>query len=465
MKLTVWDFVAMGVYFGGLAVFGLFVRRVRDFTDYSVAGRAVPTSMVLASLCATYIGPGYSLGLAAKGAVSGFFFLLPFSFFSLQTVLVGLYLAPRLRQRFPQAHSLGDVMRAMYGREAALVTGLVSVGLCTGFAAVMARAGGSVLAAATGQSTATAVAIITGVGITYTFTGGLKSVIATEAMQFSIKVIVVGIVLLLATRRVPALAPLGTQAMARAGEAWRATSAATLFGLIASFFLGETLIPPYANRALAATSTRASRQGFVWAGVFSLLWFTLVVIIGVLATAVVGPKLSAEAAFIQLAAAVLPPGLLGLLLVLVATIVMSSQESVLNAGAVAVTRDVVQFRSHGSEGKQLLATRLTTLTMGVVSAALALHAPSIIDGLLVCYSMWGATVLPPLVWGLLGLPTRRWSGFLAILGGAIASIAYLTSHGGTGGSAMAVLVGLLGCVGGGLLGYFMRQNQQPKGDR
>lgn len=461
MALTTLDLAVIVAYFLGLALFGVVVRRIQAFEDYSVAERAVPTPMVLASLSATYIGPGYSLGLAAKGASSGFFFLILFLFFSLQTVLVGMFLAPRLRS-FTDCHSLGDVMGSLYGREAQLLTGLVSLGLCAGFAAVLARAGGAVLAEATGLGLVTAVLIVTGVGVIYTYTGGLKSVIATEAAQFAIILVAVGAMVLIAAGQVSSFDGVQAAAVQATRDKWGATPGLALLGLALSFLLGETLIPPYANRALAAESEGASRRGFVLAGLFSVVWFTLMVIIGLMGKLLVPDTKDTEGVFVALAAKVLPAGALGLLLVAIAAIVMSTQESLLNAGAVAFTRDLARPLNLLHEGAQLTVARVTTAVMGAVSVFFALRAPTIIEGLLICYSIWAPTVLPALVWGLLGFRTGRWSGVLSIVLGGVGSGFCLIAKVAGGDPAVAILVGLAASIiGAGIGRLFKNPGDQP----
>ena len=64
--------------------------------------------------------------------------------FAVQNILVGLLVAPRLRE-LQDCHTLGDAIGQKYDKKCQIVAGVISVGLCAGFAAVMAKAGGVVL--------------------------------------------------------------------------------------------------------------------------------------------------------------------------------------------------------------------------------------------------------------------------------------------------------------------------------
>jgi hypothetical protein len=107
-------------------------------------------------------------------------------------------------------------------------------------------------------------------------------------------------------------------------------------------------------------------------------------------------------------------------------------------------------------------TRMSTLGFGAMAVVLALHAPSIIDGLLICYSIWAPTLLPALLWALLGLPTSRLAGLGAVLGGGITSTSVFTLKLGGGSAAVGILYGLGGSLLGASLGWLwttLRRNR------
>src|SRR5450759_4533207 len=156
--------------------------------------------MVFASMAATIIGPGFSVGFTAKGWGTGYLFYYLVLAYAVQVVVVGLYFAPKLSQR-RDCSSLGDVMRKNYGATAQLLTGVVSVGLCIGFTAVMCKVGGSILHVVTGWPLLVCFALVTGITALVTFSGGVRATIATEGLQFSVKSIAVSVLLLLAVIR------------------------------------------------------------------------------------------------------------------------------------------------------------------------------------------------------------------------------------------------------------------------
>lgn len=185
--------------------------------------------------------------------------------------MTGLFFGPKLTEE-RDCQTLGDVMRKRYGRFTQLLTGILSVGLCIGFTAVMGKIGGSILQGITGWPLPVCLISVTGATALLTFTGGLRATIATEAVQFSLKAIIVPLMLLLAAFKSPvSIAELSSQASALAHSSLTAMTGWQLFGIAISFALGEVLIPPYANRALAAKNASASKNGFLLSQVVSLI--------------------------------------------------------------------------------------------------------------------------------------------------------------------------------------------------
>jgi SSS family solute:Na+ symporter len=423
MNLNSLDYLFIGLYFLGLLTFGIIVRRIRNFGDYAVGGRSVTGVMIFASLCATYHGPGYTMGFTGKGSASGWLFFFVALGFTAQTVLSALFIAPRL-QGFKDCYTVGDVIGNAYGKSAKVVAGFISTLLCIGFAAIMAKVGGLVLHATTGMPILAGVFLVTGVGVVYDYTGGMKSVIATESMQFTISGCAIPILLwLVVSRSGVSLHEADAKGWAAMHSALAVMTPLQVLGLFLSFFLGETLIPPYANRALASGSPAIARGAFLAGAGYSILWFAMVVGLGVVASVVI-PNAKPDDAFLMLATKFLPHGLLGILIIAIASIIMSSQESVLNAGAVSFTRDIWDaLRGNSLSDKQRLRlSRLSTLIIGLVAAVLAYFAPSIIDGLLIIYSIWAPSVLPIFLFAILLRNPVRGAGAVAMIVGAGASL-------------------------------------------
>jgi SSS family solute:Na+ symporter len=200
------------------------------------------------------------------------------------------------------------------------------------------------------------------------------------------------------------------------------TSPVEIVGLLAAFLLGETLIPPYANRALASRTTNVSRNGFILAGLFSVFWFMVMIALGITARSIIPAQTGEDFVLLNLVKSVMPAGGYALLLVVLVSVVMSSLDSLLNAGAVSFTQDVLKPFVKLPDPSALNVGRAATIIIAVVAAAGAVAVPSIIGGLLICYTIWAPAILPTLIIGLWTERPRPLAGILSMGVGTVVAV-------------------------------------------
>jgi SSS family solute:Na+ symporter len=415
--------IVIAAYVALLTLVAVRARAAREFAEFALARRALPLALVFGSLAATYVGPGFSIGFVGRGFQSGFLFLLIGLAYAAQNILVGLLVAPRLRA-LKSCHTLGDAIRQKYDRKCQIVAGVISVSVCTFFAAVMAHAGGVVLHDLFGLPKLSSVVIVVGVTALYTTFGGLRASVITDAFQFTAFAILLPITLILVLlfRLDGGTTIFARQACDATAAGLKSASAMEIVGLVAAFLLGETLIPPYANRALASKTTRISRNGFVLAGIFSIVWFTVMIGLGIAARSIIPPDTDEDHVLLNLVKTVMPAGSFALLAVVLVSVVMSSLDSLLNAGAVAFAEDIVKPFSPLSDKAALNTGRCATVAIAAIAVAGTPAVPSIIDGLLICYTIWASAILPALIIGLCIRQPRPLAAILSMTVGTVAAM-------------------------------------------
>ena len=400
-------------------------RAAREFAEFSLARRALPLALVFGSLAATYVGPVFSIGFVGRGFKSGLLFLGVGLAYAVQNILVGLFVAPRLR-RLKGCHTLGDAIGQKYDQKCQVLAGIISVGLCAGFAAVMAKAGGDVLRSIFGLPHWSSVIIVVGITALYTTFGGLRASVITDAFQFSAFAILLPLMLLLVLmfHLNGSAATFVKEASAATTAGFDSTSTIKILGLVAAFLLGETLIPPYANRALASKTTGVARNGFVLAGLFSVVWFMVMIALGIAARGIVRGDIEEDKVLLKLVESTMPAAGYALLMVVLISIIMSSLDSLLNAGAVAFTQDIVKPFAKVPDSTALNIGRCATIVIAAIAAVGALAVPSIIDGLLICYTIWAPAILPVLIIGLWVKRPRPLAGILSMGIGTLVAIMF-----------------------------------------
>jgi SSS family solute:Na+ symporter len=416
---------AVTVYAIVLTFVALRARAAREYEEFSVAKRILPLALVFGSITATYVGPGFSIGFVGRGFRSGFLFWMIGLAYAVQNISVGLLVAPKLRE-LKGCYTLGDAMGQKYGRQCQILAGIISVVLCTMFSAVMIRAGGLVLNDILGLPWWVSVSLLAIVTASYTTFGGLRASVITDVFHFALHALLLPPVLLYALwfHFEGGATAFFQQAVSATAEGFQSTSLLQIISLVTAFLLGETLIPPYANLTLASKTVGVSRGSFILAGVFSTLWFMVMIGLGIVARTIVAPDTAEDHVLMSLVKSMMPNVGYALLLVTLVSIVLSSLDSLLNAGAVVFTQDIIRQFADLPDRVALKAGRCSTILIAGVAAAAAMFVPSVIDGLLFCYSIWAPAILPALVIGLWMKRPRPWAGILSMIVGTVVALVF-----------------------------------------
>jgi len=422
---TTLSYLIVVTYAAVLTFVALRARAARKFSEFSLAGRKLPLALVFGSLAATYVGPGFSIGFVGKGFNSGFLFLAIGMAYALQNILVGLLVTPRLRA-LKNCCTVGDAIGRKYDKKCHILAGIISVSVCTFLAAVMAHAGGVILNDIFGIQKFSAAMAIVAITALYTTFGGLRASVITDAFQFTAFAVLLPTALLCIMAFGPGADAAGfaREASAATGAGFKSLSTIEIVGLLAAFLLGETLIPPYANRALASKTTSVARNGFILAGCFSMLWFTVMIALGITARSIVPSTTGQDHVLLNLVRSTMPLGSYALLAVVLVSVVMSSLDSLLNAGAVAFTQDIFKplAKFDVPEALALNVGRWATVIVGIIAAVVASAVAGIIEGLLICYTIWAAAILPSLIGGLWIKRPSPLAGMLSMTVGIIVAV-------------------------------------------
>jgi solute:Na+ symporter, SSS family len=386
--------------------------------DFAIDKQTTSGILVFASLSAAYLGPGFTIGLSEQGYSTGLLFFFVYLGFTIQTILIGLYVAPKLRA-YHGAYTVGDIIGFHYGKFARIFTGLISMLYCAGIVGIVAKVSGHIIESLLGLPFTYGVIISTTIVLLISL-GGMRTILFNDYLQFITLAIPISIFCLFAFAKIPDLNGIMNNLPKSFGSPFSTISLIEFIGIFSGFLLGEALVPPYTNRAFVSKDIKNARTGFFWAGVFSLFWFAMIISIGIIARALL-PNIDPSSSFIQLANYILPAGFLGLIMIALISIIWSTQDAFLQASAVSFIRDIYEsFKSQISDRNLLRFSRLTTIIIGVLGILFALNGESVINALLLNYTFWAPTVVLPLIIAVL-MPTKvkPLSGIIAILLGGI----------------------------------------------
>lgn len=420
------DIILVAIYLLAILGMGLFIgTKTSSFEGYAVAGRSYGSIVIFATLSASFIGGGFSIGNAEKVFLFGVANIIALWGFSLKEFLVAHYLAPRMAN-FSHAVSVGDIMATNFGTAGRLISGVFSLLLCCGIVGAQIGAIGAVFHVFLGLDVVIGILIGCGISILYTTVGGMRAVVLTDVVQFAVLSIGVPLVLVFGIIYLG-----GLDAFIASVPADRWTIPGPQFGwlglaaLFLAFLIGEALVPPYVQRLLIGRNSTVVARGTLLSAVFSVPFFVVSGLIGLVALAL-DPAIPANLALPQVVITVMPPILKGLVIAGIISVVMSSADSFLNAAAVSFVNDLVRPLWSGSLSERgvLRLARFSTLSIGIGAVAFALTVESLLDILLLAYTYWAPVMVIPLAATILGLK-RSVGGFVfAAVAGILATVVW-----------------------------------------
>ncbi len=395
-------------------------RRVKSGEDFTAGEKKYGPWVIFATLSASYVGGGYSSGNAAAAFSTGIGTTCTLLGFSVSMIYIARKLVPGV-EKFAGVSTVGGVMEQMYGRRARVVTGWLSFLCCAGVVGAQMQTMGVVLNQLTGLHRTMGVLIGAVVVLAYTTFGGLQSVIVADILQFIL--MAVGMPLLLFA---------GVRACGGWGALWEAIppaywhplnsyTPAAFVSVFLAMALGEALAPPYTQRLLVGQNAAATAKGTLWSGLFSVPFFVMTGMIGLVAFALKVTPDSAQA-MPALIHAVLPVGARGVVLAAMVSILLSASDSFLNSATIGLIADGVTPWCPLSERQQLWGMRAANVATGLVGVAMALLLEDVFSILMTAYAFWCPLLLAPLAAAFAGWSLSRKGFWLGLSVGLVAML-------------------------------------------
>lgn len=424
------DIAIIFVYIVLMLMVGLwFHRKNQNTEDYFVGGRKMTRWHLGLSVVATDVGGGFSIGLGGLGFVMGIS-----GSWILFTGLIGAWLTavvliPKV-YKIALAHkyqTFPELLSFYYGTRVALWAGLISAIGYLGFTSSQILAGAKLTAGTFDGISITQAALLMGIiAVVYTSLGGIKAVIYTDTIQWSILLIGLAFV------GVPfALKSVGGMETLRASlqpEMLKLTNIKWslivnwAFSIIPIWFIGMTLY----QRIYAASSKKEAQRAWFIAGIFEYpVMAFLGVFLGLMARVAIdqgvipladAANIDSEAAMPMMLKYVLPSGALGIILAAYFSAILSTADSCLMASSGNLVRDIFKIKKSKSALKM---SQIMTLVLGTLAIVLALFMPSVLELMLLSYSFMVCGLLAPVVGFLFFKRPSKMAALVSMLTGAL----------------------------------------------
>jgi SSS family solute:Na+ symporter len=419
-------------------------RRVRESSDFFVAGRTLGPGLLAATLLAANIGAGSTVGASGAGFRNGFAAWWWVGAAAIGCAVLAVTVGPRMR-RIAAAHDLktvGDFLEWRYDQR---VRGAIAVLLWIGTLFILAGqllAMAAVLGTIIGLSKVASCAIGAIVATTYFAAGGLKSSVAVNVLQLTVKLFGFAVALPLALAAVGGIE--GFHHAFPRGPYWSAWSNGDSGWIyVATLAPAFVVSPGILQKVYGARDDRAVRAGVGVNALVLLLFAPVPAILGMIARAQHPDLAPADLALPTLFMTDLPfwVGALGLAAIFSAEV--SAADALLFMLATSFSQDIYKrfLARSASDGQLLRCARAAAVAGGLLAFALAVTlAKDVINSLTVFYTLLGVSLFVPIV---AGLYTRRGdavAALCAIAGGVAAALVLRPATWGIAVSALAYMI-------------------------
>lgn len=397
-------------------------RKVKNYSDFMVAGRQLPYWLCTFTLFATWFGGGTCIGAAGAAYEGGMLGVIadPFGA-ALCLALAGLFYVRKLRRL--AFHTVADFFKARFGKEAELLCSIFSIPAYVGWVGSQFVAIGFIFHTFTGVDVETAIFIGALCILVYTTIGGLWAVAVTDFIQAL--VIIVGLLVLFAL----VLTDLGgvEQALSLVPtDRWRLIPDSSfkdwLWYLQAWFVVGLGNLPgqDLVQRAMGARSENVAQTSAISAGALYLLIGLVPVFLGMLGSFILPELENAELIVPLLCQKYLPPVGMAILLCALFSALMSSADSALLAAASLVGKNISAFFSQNQPQETVLKiTRWAIPVLGLLALVIALYFKNVYNLMVNSWSTILVTLFVPFTAGLFWRKANRPAAVMSMLAGLV----------------------------------------------
>ena len=393
------DLAIIAAYLVSMVLIGVVVvKKVQSMDDYYLGGRSFGPLVLMATVCATIIGGSGLMGRAGVAYSSGFKAIM-----TALPYLLGMFIFSGFAGRISavgtkfNVTSIPDLFEQRFGKETKVVLGCLIAFTMMGTVASQVTATATIinmLGGEIGLSYEVGALIACAVFIIYTATSGLFGVIYTDVFQFVMLILFVYI--LIPSASLVKLGGVGNFLQNLAPELAKPYIDGSIAGDIITYFVFTLAGAEMWQRAFAAKSQKAAKEGLFLGTLAYGLAIPLVWFMGVVAHQLVSPdKLAAygstDAVVPALAIEVLPIGLTGLALAGILSVIMSTADSYLIVSVQTCVHDIYKvFRPGISEKKELGLTRVFAVVLPLGALVIALYIKNAYNILMFAWSFYAA---------------------------------------------------------------------------
>ena len=456
MNLTLISFVAL--YLLGTLALGMWAgTRIKNTSDFAVAGRSLPLIMVITTTFATWFGAETVMGIPAKFVQGGLNAVVEDPFGAgMCLILVGMFFAAKLYKL--NLLTIGDYYRQRYGKGIEIFCSVAIIMSYLGWVAAQITALGLVFTVLTAGAMTPAVGMIVGTltVLIYVVVGGFLAVAVTDFIQMIVLVVGMSVIAWFAADLAGGAG--NVLAMAQQADLWRLmpepNAKDVMFFIAAAITMMFGSIPQQDvfQRVMSAKDAPTARTGAIIGGASYILFAFVPMFIVAAAVVVMGGQAMelAQNDYQRLLPTFVMTKMPLVMQILFFGALLSAIKSTSSATLLAPSTSFVEnilknIRPGMSDRQQLLAMRVTIVIFAalVLMYAIAMEGTSIYELVSSAYQVPLVGAFVPLVMGLYWKRATTQGAILSIAGGLLTWVLFFEQITGWGVHFPGQLAGLM----------------------
>ena len=389
MNITKIDIIIIIAYFIFLVLLGFFRKPKATISqrDYIIHGRKLSLPGFVISLVSTWYGAILGVGenTYLYGIQTWFIFGLPYYFFA---VIYAFWLSKKIWSK--NILSIPDVFRSSYGENIGIISAVFIFLLSSPAPYILSL--GVLINFAFDIELIWCIFIATGFSTIYVWNGGISAIVKTDYLQMFL--MFVGFLLLVCFSWYNSVSPLELYSSLPDSHLDPLGGNSLQYISVWFFIAIWTIIDPnFFQRVASVKSAKIAKKGLI---ISIFLWFIfdlITITAGLYAFIFIVPD-NPVMSYPLLGLKVLPPGFLGLFIVSLFAIIMSTIDSMSFVNAITIGRDIIwRLRKKDSRKNPVFLIKNGLIIVAILSILLSILIPSVVKMLF----MLGSLFIPGLI--------------------------------------------------------------------
>ena len=421
-KLHIIDVFIVAVYFVLITLVGLLQsKKIKTLKDYTLGDREVLNHILVTTIFATWAGSAI-VGNVTKLYELGLYYIIPFlvgiSLFWLVTKLLFV----NCIDRFEGCISISDIIFKLYGKFAESISNFMNIMLGIGAVAVESIAAGLLFNYFFGVSYSTGIFITIGITVFYSISGGIRAVMITDFFQFLVFFIGFPIACGFAYYNIThntGISILENLPADYLKLQFKSTSNAIHFFTLIIAYLSPAAGAPFIQRLLLAKNKKQLSNAFNKIAVIGLFFGLVLCCIAILAKTV-GHPTDSKFVLYHFIDSNLPQGMIGVMVVGMLAIIMSSLDSWLNTTSSIAENAIINPLF--PKMREVREARVGLFIIALASIAISLNTMKIMELIWMINSCFFPAMLVPLAAGFAGFKTNSKSFYYGLTFGILTTL-------------------------------------------